>query len=417
MRVLIVSQYFWPEPFRINDLALGLSARGHEVTALTGLPNYPEGRLYAGYRWRSWSDRLEDVTIRRAPLLTRGGSQGLRLAANYLSFAVSASLVGPLRCRGPYDVIFAFEPSPITVGVPAAVLRRLHHAPLLFWVQDLWPETLSATGAVKSPRVLKAVDRLARWIYARCDRVLVQSPGFASYVANQGVAAERIVYFPNWAEDFFCPVELPAYAPEHQELPPGFRILFAGNIGVSQSFPTILEAAERTRNLPEIQWIILGDGREREWVQQQIRSRRLEETVSLLGRRPVETMPRYFAAADALLVSLKREPIFALTIPSKVQSYLACGKPILAALEGEGASVIQESGAGLVGPSEDAQSLAEHAVALSRMAPTARAAMGRRGRQYCEQHFERERLLDRLESLFFEVTKRQAHTEEKRCAA
>jgi len=301
LRVLIVTQYFQPESFRVNDLAIGLRDRGHEVTVLTGLPNYPEGRIFPGFRWHSKGEVWQGIKIVRVPVVPRGKSRKIQLAINYLSFALSASLLGPWRCRGKFDVIFVFAPSPITVGLPAMVMKRLRKAPILFWLQDLWPEVLTASGSVKSRWVLWMVDRLVRVIYRSCDRILVQSQGFTSHVEARNISLDRIDYVPNWAEDFFRPIRLPSDAPEFDEMPEGFRILFAGNIGVSQSFETILKAAELTRDEPEIQWVVLGDGREKEWVEKEVRDRGLSDTVHLLGRRPVETMPRYFATADALL--------------------------------------------------------------------------------------------------------------------
>lgn len=404
MRVLVVTQYFWPESFRINDLVLGLQERGHSVTVLTGEPNYPSGEFFPGYSaFAPREESYQGVHTIRVPLISRGKSKGLRLGLNYLSFAASASLLGSLRCRQPFDAILAFQPSPATVGLPALVLKWLKDAPLLFWVQDLWPESLAATGAVRSPWVLKQVDRCVRFLYGRCDRVLVQSEAFVPYIESQGAARERIRYLPNSAEAFFRPVELEPDAPEGRELPPGFRILFAGNIGASQSFATILSAAERTRSHADLQWVILGDGREKEWVQQQITVCGLPN-VHLLGSRPVESMPRYYAAADALLVTLKRDPIFSRTVPSKLQSYLACGRPVLAALDGEGARVVADAGCGLAGPAEDAETLATNAQRLAATSQIRRAEMGAAGRRYFDTHFEREKLLDRLEHILAEVT-------------
>lgn len=411
MRILIVSQYFWPEAFRINDLVLGLRDRGHEMTVLTGVPNYPEGRFYPGYSWLPSTDDFQGVRVLRVPLVPRGKSKGWRLAANYLSFAATASLMAPARCRQPFDAVFVFEPSPVTVGLPAVVLKRMRGIPLLFWVQDLWPDTLSATGAVRSAWMLRQIDRLVRLIYRHCDRVLVQSRAFIPRIVQQGVPQEQIVYLPNWAEGFFEPLMLPPEAPEHAELPCGFRILFAGNLGTSQALGTILEAAERTRLNSQLHWCLLGDGLEKAAIEREVRRLGLEQTVHLLGRRDVESMPRYFAAADALLVTLKKDPVFALTIPSKLQSYLACGKPVLAALDGEGAAVIRESGAGLVGAAEDAVQLAGHAQQLYAATGFERARMGHAGRQYFEQNFHREVLLDRVESLLGEVVAA------RRCAA
>ena len=397
MKILIVTQYFWPEDFRINDLALGLAARGHEVTVFTGKPNYPGGRFFAGYGFfgrarEEWSG----VTVVRVPLTPRGAGR-MRLALNYLSFALIACLLAPFRVRGPFDAILVYEPSPVTVGLPALVLKRLTRAPVVFWVQDLWPESLSATGAVRARWVLGGVARLVRFIYKGCDLILVQSEAFVEPVRAFGVPDSRIAYFPNSAEAFYRPVPADGACAEGAQLPAGFRIMFAGNVGAAQDFETILGAAERLKSHPHIRWIILGDGRMLPWVTSEIARRGLEGTVKLMGRHPPQSMPRWFALADALLVTLRRDPIFALTIPSKAQSYLACARPILAALDGEGARVLKEAGGGIAVASGDAAALARAAVKLYEMPEAERRAMGERGRRYFEQHFERERLLGRLE--------------------
>lgn len=398
-----MTQYFWPESFRINDLALGLRDRGHEVTVLTGLPNYPSGRLFPGYNFSSHSDDFKGIPVARSPLITRGKSKGLRLALNYLSFAFSASLLGPWLCRSPVDAIFVFEPSPVIVGWPAMVMKWWKRAPILFWVQDLWPESLSATGTVKFGWGLGLVDRIVRHIYRHCDRVLIQSPGFREPIERQAVAPSKIVEFPNWAEALYQPIELPESAPERAELPVGFRLMFAGNIGTAQSFPTILRAAELCRDEPEIKWVILGDGREKEWVEEQVRSRGLSDCVCLLGHRPVEAMPRYFAAADVLLLTLKRDAAFARVIPCKLQSYLACGRPVLGGLDGDGANVIRQAGAGLVVSAEDAEGLAAAARRMLHSSQFDRERWGRNGFDYYQKHFERNRLLERLEQILHET--------------
>jgi len=404
LKILICSQYFWPESFRINDLALGLKERGHEVTVLTGMPNYPSGRLFPGYRLFSPSTgKFEGIPVYRVPLIPRGNGERWRLALNYVSFALCASVLAPWRCRGTFDLIFVYEPSPITVGLPALLLKKLRRVPVMFWVQDLWPDSLSATGAVRSVRLLQWVARLVRFIYRGCDRILVQSEGFIPSVTALGADPQRVAYFPNWAETLYQPVEVTQDALERKEVPAGFCVMFAGNIGAAQSFETILEAATLLRHHHDIHWVIIGDGHRRVWVEGQIVERGLKEKVHLLGPRPAEVMPRYFALADALLVTLKHDPIFALTIPSKVQSYLACAKPILAALDGEGARVVRESRVGTVCPAEDAKALAESVLRLSRMSPQERAAMGQSGRAYFEANFEREKLLDRLDGWMQEM--------------
>jgi colanic acid biosynthesis glycosyl transferase WcaI len=409
LRVLIVTQYFWPESFRINDLAVGLHARGHAVTVLTGIPNYPGGRFFAGYGfWSPVEQTFEGARVLRVPRVPRGLNRAWQLAVNYLSFVVSASLLGPLRCREPFDVIFVYEPSPILIGLPAIVFRYLKRAPMLFWVQDLWPESLSATGAVRSPAVLRAVSSLVRFIYRRCDRVLVQSKGFVARVTAVGAEPARVGYFPNWAEALYMPVQMEEGAPEAAEMPAGFRLVFAGNIGAAQSFETIVEAARLLRDTPGLQWVILGDGHRRPWVEQRVRELGLEKTIHLLGSRPVSAMPRYLALGDVLVVTLRKDPIFELTVPAKLQSYLACGKPVLAALDGEGARIVEEAGAGLTCPAQDATALAAGALRLYRMTPDERGAMGRRGREYFEAHFDRETLLAWLEETMHAVRRERA---------
>ena len=244
MKILLLTQYFWPESFRINDVALGLRERGHEVCVVTGMPNYPGGRLFKGYSFFGpFRDRFENLDIRRAPLLVRGDGGPIRLALNYISLAASLALLAPWMARGRFDAILVYQPSPITIGIPARVIKLLKRLPIVFWVQDLWPQTLSATGAVNSPMLIAAVDRLVRWIYRGCDRVLVQSRAFVDPIAAQGVPRERIVYVPNSAEDFYRRVTPASADPAAREFRPGFRVLFAGNIGAAQDFPTIIAAA------------------------------------------------------------------------------------------------------------------------------------------------------------------------------
>ena len=398
MKILVLTQYFWPESFRINDVVEGLAARGHEVLVYSGMPNYPGGRYFAGYGFFGpLRERFGKVEVHRAPLLPRGSGGPVRLALNYASHAFFASVLAPWLARGRFDAILVYEPSPVTIGIPARVLRALKRAPVLLWVQDLWPESLAATGALRNRALLRATGSLVRWIYRGCDRVLVQSRAFVASLEAHGVPSERIGYLPNSAESFYRRVPRAAASAEESELPPGFRVLFAGNIGAAQDFATILSAAELMRNRRDIQWLILGDGRMRAWVQDEIRARGLQQTFHLLGQRPAESMPRYFAQADVLLATLRREPIFAYTIPSKLQSYLACGRPVVAALEGEGGRIVKEAGAGWAVAPEDPRALADAVLAAAATPGAEREAMGNRGEAYFREHFEREKLLSRLE--------------------
>lgn len=404
MKLLIVTQYFWPENFRINDLAREFYKRGHAVTVLTGLPNYPAGYFSPGYGLSGpYRELYEGVEVIRCPLVPRGSGSGVRLALNYISFAVMATLRGLLTCRKNYDVILIHEPSPMTVGIPAIALKLMTRTPVMLWVLDLWPESVSATQAVCSPRLLRWIERMVRFIYRHCDRILVQSRAFVSHVERQRVPSEKIQYFPSWAEALYEAAggQLPAL--ENARLPEGFRVMFAGNVGAAQDFETILTAAGRLKSRLDIHWIVLGDGRMLSWVQAEVERRQLSRTVHLLGRHPLEAMPAFFAQADAMLVTLRREPIFALTIPGKVQSYLASGRPIIAALDGEGARIIQEAGAGIVCPAECPEALADSVVRLAETPKEARELMGRRGAQYYATHFNRTVLFDQLEQWMREL--------------
>jgi colanic acid biosynthesis glycosyl transferase WcaI len=407
VRILLVTHYFWPESFLINDVVAGLVERGHEVTVYTGLPNYPGGRFFDGYGFFGpFKENFKGAEVRRAPVIPRGSAGRARLALNYLSHAFCATLFAPFLARGEFDAILVFEPSPMTIGIPARALRMFKRVPLVFWVQDLWPESLSATGAVKSPAVLGLVDRLIKWIYRGCDCVLVQSEAFIASVEAHGVPRDRIRYLPNSAEQFYRKLSPSSEDAEARELPAGFRVMYAGNIGAAQDFATILSAAEFLKDEKRIQWVVLGDGRMRSWVEDEVRRRGLGASFHLLGRRPPHAMPRFFAHAGALLATLRREPIFAYTIPSKIQSYMACGRPVIAALEGEGGRIIRQARAGWVVPPEDPRALADAVLAASRLARPELDAMGNRGEAWFREHFEREKLLTRLETFLREATRR-----------
>lgn len=403
MRVLVVSQYFWPEVFRVNEIVSELRARGHEVTVLTGRPNYPGGQVFDEYAANPQAfAEYHGAEVIRVPLRPRG--QGaLRLLLNYWSFVFWGCLLGPWKLRGrQFDAIFCFETSPITSALPAVLLRRLKRAPLLLWVLDLWPDTLSAVGMVKSERGLNAVGALVRFIYKRCDLILAQSKGFFPAIERWSEAPAKTRYFPQWAEAIFDG-KAQAEAPELTAHAGCFKLMFAGNLGDAQDFPALLDAAARLRHRPDIHWLILGDGRAAEGVRAGITERGLQGTVFMLGRHPLERMPAFFAGADALLVSLKPEPIFAMTIPGKVQSYLAAGRPLLAMLDGEGARVICEAGAGLCCAAGDSAGLAAAVQKMADASAADRAEMGRRGQAYCRREFDRSTLIGQLEGWLTQV--------------
>jgi glycosyltransferase involved in cell wall biosynthesis len=393
MKLLVVSQYFFPENFRINELVWKLKNKGVDVEVFTGKPNYPTGVVFGGYRvWGCVEEQIDGVRTFRVPLMPRGKG-GVCLAFNYLSFIISACVLAPWLLRNRrFDAIFVFAPSPILQAIPAISLGCLKNCPVLLWVQDLWPESLSTTGHVRHPFLLKAVEYVVKWIYRNVDLLLVQSKAFIPKVRTLA-GSTPIVYYPNsFMED--------AASKTHQQVDcPGFDcdfpVLFAGNLGNAQAVEVILEAATILRDVENIQFIMIGDGSRRDWMMQQVLDRGLKNLV-FPGRFPVESMPTLMARAAVLLVTLADTEIFRLTIPSKVQAYLAAGRPIIACLNGAGAEIVQEAGAGLIAPAEDASALAQAIEALYLTPESERLEMGKRGRVYYEEHFSHEKLVDEL---------------------
>ncbi len=398
MKVLVLSQHYWPETFRINEVVESLRRLGCEVGVLTGQPNYPEGTVQPGYRSAGLGPQQHaGHTIHRVPLVPRGRGTALRLVLNYLSFLGSACLFGPWLLRGQrFDVVFVYGTSPILQAIAGIVLKRLKRARLVTWVQDLWPQSLEATGFVRNQRLLGAVAAVVRWIYRRSDLLLVQSRAFVPTVTVMA-GGTPVEFHPNPGELAFTQAQPPG--PPALELGPGFNVVFAGNLGTVQALDTVLDAAELLQPLADARFVLVGSGSRSAWLQQEI-ARRSLGNVSLAGRFAPHEMPGILAQASALLVTLVRSPIMSQTIPSKVQAYLAAGRPVIAALDGEGAKVVAESGAGLACPAQDAQALAAAVRHLHAASPQARQQMGEAGRRYYEQHFDPELLARRLASRF-----------------
>ena len=408
LKILVVSQYFWPENFRINDLVKEWMQRGHEVTVLTGVPNYPMGKVFDTYLKHPQAYvQFEGAKIIRVPIIPRGNNR-VSLTLNYVSYVISGFFVGAWKLRDVRpDVIFVFEPSPVTVGLPAVWIGRLKKIPVVFWALDLWPDTLAAVGAVRSTTILRWIGYLVRYVYNRCTLVLGQSRGFLGSIAKYCEDETKIHYLPSWAESVIDNNETKP-APELSMLGNRFTVLFAGNIGEAQDMPAVLHAIEELRTNSNICWAIVGDGRKYEWLINEVRTRGLQDQVVMPGRFPIERMPSFFAHADALLVSLKSDPVFELTIPGKVQTYLMTGVPLLGMLDGEGATVIEDAQAGLTCSAGDGAALARKVMELADMSPEKRRHLGKNGQAYAQREFGREQLMDRIDALLIEaITKSQ----------
>ena len=362
MRILLVTQYFWPESFIINQLVTALSKKGHHLVVLTGKPNYPEGEVYPGYqKYGVQHEMMGDIQVIRVPLRPRKSANAIALILNYFSFIWSGLIRFPFLVKNQqFDEILVFAPSPITSAIPAILLKYLKGAHLTIWVQDLWPESLFATGFIKNKFVLKSVGFLVKFIYAAADTLLVQSKAFIKPVSTLS-SKDKIVYFPNTMNnieeiEYESSNLLPPHLQEY--LDNYFSLVFAGNVGKAQSIETLIGAAQQLIDFPKIRIIVVGSGSMLEWAKSEVQNRALKNIV-FTGSFPIEVMPPLFAKAKALLVTLNSSEIFSYTIPSKVQAYMNAGRPIIASINGEAARVIEEAQAGLTCPAEDHQALAE----------------------------------------------------------
>lgn len=405
MNILVVSQYFWPEPFIINDLVIELEQQGHNITVFTGKPNYPDGALYTGYASNGLQNEMynHNINVFRVPLRPRKAAGAKNLALNYLSFIWSGLRYAKKFVKGrQFDAILVFAPSPITSAIPAIWLKHLTKAHLTIWVQDLWPESLKATGYVRNQGILNVIKAVVKGIYNRADTLLVQSKAFIPQVANL-VPNKDIVYYPNSAKDEVyksgqqtsVSLDLETLLNSH------FCVVFAGNIGSAQAVETIVSAAIQLKHLADLKIVMVGSGSLIHWLSEQIKIHALENVV-LAGRYPSSEMPYIFSKASALLVTLKSNEIFSYTIPSKVQAYLAAGKPIIASLDGEGAQVIIEADCGYSSAAQNSKALANNIKKMYHLPLIEREKMGSAGRAHFLRHFEMEsqslRLIDIIQS-------------------
>ena len=398
MKVLVFSQYFWPESFLVNDLAKGLVDNGHQVEVLTGKPNYPHGIKFKGYeRYGYQSETYEGIFIHRIPILSRGTGR-LRLALNYVSFMISGLIFSPfLLRRRKFDVIFVYGLSPILQVIPAIFLSWLKRIPIVLSVQDLWPDSLLASRYISNRLVLNLIKYVVKFIYSNVDLILVQSEAFLNPVKSQS-GGTPVKYYPNSVGHSFAKPNqnFSGHMPGTND---GFSIMFAGNIGSAQATETIIEAATLLKEYTDIHFLIVGDGSRRDWLIQEQSIRGLSN-FHLPGRFPPDMMPGLLKKATVLLATLTDYEIFAATVPSKIQSYMASGRPILACLNGEGARLVIEADAGIATPAENSKALADSVLRLYKMPTSELERLGTNGAIYFKEHFDHEKLMfDLVENL------------------
>ena len=402
MRILIITQWFDPElALKGRAFARFLVEAGHDVEVITGFPNYPEGRIYPGYRLKLLErSSVDGFRLNRVFLFPSRNANVLARVLNYVSFMLTATMFGVFGARRP-DVIYAYHP-PLTTGIAAAIVGFLRRRPVVYDIQDLWPDTLSATGMIRSPRLIRLIGGICKLVYRRMARIVVLSPGFRDHLIARGVAENRIEVIYNWADETTgLPDSSGSAPPDGPEQP--FRLLFAGNMGRAQGLASVVRAAQISAETGEkIDYIFVGAGLERFALEAQAAEAGLTNVI-FKAAVPVNEMPAVFNEADGLLVHLRDDPLFDITIPSKTQAYLAAGKPILMATRGDSVSLVERARAGVAAIPADPLSIATAAAALAGMSPAERGRLGEAGRAFYERELSFAVGAARFEALFRKV--------------
>ena len=400
MKILIITQYFWPENFRINEVSEELVRLGHKVYILTGYPNYPKGKIYSEFKkdFKKFS-QYKGAEIIRVPLLARKKNK-LNLALNYISFLVNSIFIGYFKLKDKkLDIIFTCQLSPVTIGITSAFFSKIKKIPQIFWVQDLWPDTLVALKILKKDWQINIFKVLVNWIYSKCDLILAQSKNILREIEKYPSVKNNVYYFPTWGEsNLFLKTSHPAREIKSKEV---FTILFAGNIGEAQDFPNLIKAFQDLilNEVKNFRIILIGDGSKKEWVKTEVKKLKIEKYFEFYDSYPLERMPSFFRHADALLVSLLNKKVFNMTIPGKISFYLTSGIPIIGMICGEGAEVIKKSQGGLVCDSGDYKSLSKIISKMINLDKTNLKKMGINGKKYAFQEFSKIKLINDLNKI------------------
>ncbi|MDD3430144.1 MAG: glycosyltransferase family 4 protein [Oscillospiraceae bacterium] len=402
-RILVISQHFWPENFRITDICAGFTQRQITVDVLCGLPNYPAGVLYPGYSYfKPRRQTLDGIEIYRCGEIPRKGNTGARIFLNYISYPLSATF-HLLRLIGKhYDAVFCFETSPVLMAFPAIIWSKLTRTPFTMYVLDLWPENLYSVLDVQSPFLRKIAQNVSWWHYKKADKLIAMSPALREkLIAITGKAADKVTVVPQYAESLY---EQDVYdAQLAARFANTFNVVFAGNISPAQGLEGLVAIAQRLKaeHITDVRFVIVGDGMSKNDLQAQIAASNVESYFVFEGQHPVADVPAYHTMADVLFAGLKSSGEIGLTIPAKIFSYLAAGRPVLCSMDGEGALTVEKAACGFSCKAGDAKALYENFIKLYNMPAAQRKQLGKNGRAYHEQHFKREKLLGKLIDFIF----------------
>lgn len=401
MRCLLLTNHFYPESFRCNDVAFELVRRGYQVTVLTAIPDYPAGKFHEGYSlFKRRRECINGVKVIRVPIIPRGNGTTVRMLLNYASsifFFFFYALYQALFRK--YDCIFVHDTSPAFIGLPAVLVKKIQRIPLDLWILDMWPQNLAA-GGIRNSFVYKQIDAMMDFIYRNSDIIHISSLGFRKLLRERNVPDEKIAYLPNWSDDSIVNtrnMDIP-------ELPQGFIVMFAGNLGEAQNLENVLKAASLLKEQKMIHWVFLGDGRKKPWMEHYVAENHLEDTVHLMGRYPIDAMPGFFKKADVMLVSLADELVFNLTLPAKVQAYMSCAKPIVAMLNGEGQEIIKDAECGWCVGATDVEGLVREVLSIVEVPNEQLKAIGQKGYEYYMKHFQKDICMDIVDRALKQLT-------------
>lgn len=397
MKVLLVTQYFYPENFKSNDIAFELAKRGHEVDALVSIPNYPEGKYYKGYGiFRKRREVVNGVHVYRA-FQTPRGKGGWRLPMNYLTYVISGCMdVLFYFAWKKYDCVICHETSPIFQAYPGLLVSKLRKIPFYMWVLDIWPDAMRSGGGMKNEKIIGWADRRVKSIYKSCTKILISSRRFTESILPKGDFANKIEYFPNWSEDM---LEMPATY-NTPELPNGFIIMIAGNLGKSQNLDAVAEAMVKLHDISEVKWVFIGDGSRKEWLDKFIDDNDLKDCAMTLGRFPFEAMPAFYQKANAMLVTLRASfPHLGMVVPARLQSYMSAGRPVLAMIGPGGQDIIRESDCGYAVDAGDVDAFVQVVREKVLTDREGFEAKGGNGRRYYENNYRKEDCINHLEEI------------------
>lgn len=403
-RILIVGQHYWPETFRITDIAEGLVERGYHVEVLCGTPNYPSGKFFKGYGFfKNKKEVHKGVTIYRVPEIPRGSNTNLRISLNYVSFAFFALFYVPFFLFRKYDRVMAYQLSPVFMSVPAILIAKIKRIPLYFYVCDFWPHSLFSMVNIQNKPLRKFITNASYWHYRRGDGAMGVFKGMQErFISEVGIPEDKTLYIAQAPEKVY--EQIIEDSQLTKRFKDTFNIVFAGNINPAQCFDIVTQAAKivKDKGYKDVRYVIIGEGMSKDWLLKEVKRLGIDDQFVFEGFKPVEEVPKYQAIADVMLVALSKSPLFAYGIPAKVYSYMPSGKPIVGAMDGEGQRLINTlSNCGICVDSGDTQGLSEAIIKLHDMKATERKKLGKNGRDYYFKYFEREHNLTRLEEFVF----------------